>query len=93
MKFSLEAFSRLDLPNFSINIWEYNDEKHKNSSICRQYEKWCIEAAKRKWQDIYMDFDYVIENIKKKYKKFFNFRKFPSANGENICRLVQKFRS
>ena len=92
MKFSLEAFSPLDLPEFSINIWEYHDEKYKNCSICRQYQKWCIEAGECKWKDIYMDFDYVIENIRIENKKLFSFGKFPSANRENICRLIWKFR-
>ena len=83
LKFLLEAFSRLDLPNLSINIWEYNDEKHKNSSICKQYEKWCIEAGECKWKDIYMDFDYIIENMKKKNIK-------NSSIFVNFLQLIEK---
>ena len=46
LKFSSVTFSRLDLPNFLINIWEYNDERHKNCPICKQYKEWCIQVVK-----------------------------------------------
>ena len=39
MKLSLANFEFQDLPNLLINIWEYNDETHKNCSVCKQYDE------------------------------------------------------
>ena len=49
MKLSLANFEFLDLPNLLINIWEYNDETHKNCPVCKQYEEWSIKVAKTQW--------------------------------------------
>ena len=46
---SQKKFEHLDIPNLLINIWSYNDESHRNCSVCKQYERWCIEVAKKKW--------------------------------------------
>ena len=43
MKFS--DFQELDLPDLLINIWSYSDVNY-NSSILKQYKKWCIRIAK-----------------------------------------------
>ena len=58
MKLSLTNFEFLDLPNLLINIWEYNNETHKNCPVCKQYKEWCIKVAKPQWQNDYMDFDF-----------------------------------
>ena len=44
---SKQNFEYLDIPNLLINIWSYNDEFHQNCSVCKQYERWCIEVAKK----------------------------------------------
>ena len=67
-------FLHLDLPNLLINIWEYTDKT--NDPILIQYEKWCIEVAKQKWQPQFKKFDYVIGNLKERNKKFYDFDKF-----------------
>ena len=46
LKFSLNSFRRLDLPNLLLNIWDYSDFEHRNCSICKQYKNWGIPAAK-----------------------------------------------
>ena len=46
LKFSLNSFRQLDLPNLLINVWDYGDKP--NCPICKQYQKWCISAAKEK---------------------------------------------
>ena len=46
MKLSKANFDLLDLQNLLINIWNCNDQTHANYPICKQYEKWCIEAVK-----------------------------------------------
>ena len=44
---SKQNSERLDIPNLLINIWSYNDEFHRNCLVCKQYERWCIEVAKK----------------------------------------------
>ena len=65
IKFSKRDFQLLDLPNLLINIWEYNEPGCKNQCpVCIRYEKWCIEAVQEKWKAEYLDFKYVIENLR-----------------------------
>ena len=85
LKLSKSNFQRLQISDLLINIWDYNHKSHLNCSICIQYEKWCLEVAKSKWQSEFLDFDYVISNIKQQSKQFFNFGKVSSAN-KNIYR-------
>ena len=92
MKLSKPNFELLDLPNLLINIWDYNDQMHANFPLCKQYEKWCTEVAKRHWQSGFFDFDYVISNIRQQNKKVFNFDKISSADRSMIYRLIWKNR-
>ena len=79
----------LDLPNLLINIWSYTDYLH--DPIVKQYEKWCAVAAKLKWRYHYLDFDYVISNLKRKKKKFYDFGKISSADRNVIYRIIHKW--
>ena len=45
---SKQNFEHLDIPNLLINIWSYNDDSHRNCSVCKQHGRWCIEVAKKK---------------------------------------------
>ena len=47
-----------------------------------------MEIAKQKWQPHYLDFHYVIQNLKKQNKKFYNFGKISSAERNDIYRLI-----
>ena len=80
MKFSKSDFVELDLPNFLINVWSYVD--YLNNPIVNQYEKWCVELAKERWQPQFLDFDYVIQKLKEKRKKFTIFVEFPQRKEE-----------
>ena len=88
MKFSKNGFLDLDLPNLLINIWSYADYLH--DPIVKQYEKWCVEAVKINWRSHYLDFDYVISNLKRKKKKFYDFANISSADRNVIYRLIHK---
>ena len=44
LKNSLNSFRRLDLLNLLITIWPY--AYRPDDPICKQYQKWCIIAAK-----------------------------------------------
>ena len=88
MKFSKSDFAELDLPNLLINVWSYAD--YMNDSVINQYQKWCVELAKERWQPQYLDFEYVIKNLKEKNKNFYNFGRVCSADREVIFRIINK---
>ena len=48
LKFSLNSFRPLDLPNLLTNVWDYADKP--NCVICKQWQKWRITAAKEQWK-------------------------------------------
>ena len=78
----------MDLPFLLINIWEYANKP--NDPILIQYQKWCIEIVKQKWQPHYLDFD-VIQNLKKQNKKFYNFGNISSADRNVFCGLIYRW--
>ena len=88
MKFSKSDFAELDLPNLLINVWSYAD--YMNDCVINQYQKWCVELAKERWQPQYLDFEYVIKNLKEKNKNFYNFGRVCSADREVIFRIINK---
>ena len=93
LRLSKENFEHLDIPNLLTNIWEYNDESHNNHtdcSICKQYEQWCIEVAKSKWQDEFKSFAFVIAQIRTQNKKVFDFGKVSSADRNMIYYRIWK---
>ena len=93
LKLSIANFERLDKLNLLINIWKYNDESHDNHtdcSICKQYEQWCIEVAKSKWQDEFKSFAFVIAQIRTQNKAFFDFGKVSSADRNMIYHRIWK---
>ena len=47
LKFLLDSFRQIDLPNFLINIWDYADKKHSDCSVCKQYSEWFVMVAKK----------------------------------------------
>ena len=83
-----ENFEHLDIPDLLISIWEYNDEKRVNCDIYRQYEKWCIEVARSKWQPEFKSFAFVISQILIQNKKFFNFGNICSADKNCIYQAI-----
>ena len=48
LKFSLNDFKELDLPDLLINISCYSEGEAENSLICKQYKEYCIIAARKK---------------------------------------------
>ena len=92
LKFSKRDFQLLDVSNLLINIWEYNERGRKNQClVCIQYEKWCIEVAQEKWKAIYLDFEYVIKNLQKQNKSFYNFGKISSQDRDAIYNIIHKW--
>ena len=88
LKFSLNSFRQLDLPNLLINIWDYADKP--NCPICKQYQKWCITAANEQWEKDIIDFDFVINTLKKQNKHWFDFGKISSENRNQIYVVISK---
>ena len=86
LKFSRQRFPEIEFPDLLLNVWCYADQR--NDPICVQYQQWCVEVAKEGWSSQYLDFDYVIENLRKQSKKFYNFDKIFSADKIIIYRLI-----
>ena len=89
MKFSKSDFAELDLPNLLINVWSYAD--YMNDPIVNQYQKWCVELAKERWLPQFLDFEYVIKNLKEKNENFYNFGRISSADRKVIYRIIHKW--
>ena len=91
LKFLLNSFRELGWPDLLINIWEYADPIHDpNCTICLTYMKYCITATKEEWGEFYLDFDFVVDNLKKHSKNWVDFGKFSSASKNNIYLHVAK---
>ena len=93
LEFSKKTFSQLDLPNLLINIWDY---AFCHCSICSQYQKWCTQVAKEKWQPDFVDFGYVITNIKRQNKSFIILEfsiSISSADRNKIYVIIGKYRT
>ena len=88
LKFSLNSFRQLDLPNLLINICDYADKQ--DDPICKQYQKWCITAAKEQWQDTFIDFDFVITALKKQNRNRNDFGKISSDERNKIYLIISK---
>ena len=88
MKFSKSDFLNLDLPDLLLNIWCYAD--YLNDQIINRYCKWYVEAAEEQWQPGFFDFQYAIQDLKNKNKKFYNFGRICFADKNVIYRLITK---
>ena len=86
----VDSVGNLDIPDLLINIWEYNDDDHKNCVIYDQYEKWCVEIARSKWQPYFKAFSFVIAQIQIKNKNFFDFGNISSADKNYIYQVIWK---
>lgn len=90
LKLSKSNFQCLELPDLLINILRYNNKSKLNCLICIQYEKWCQEVAKSKWQPEFLDFKYDISNIRQQNKQLFHFGKVSTADKNIIYRKIWK---
>ena len=88
MKFSKKDFQELEIPDLLLNIWCYAEYLH--DPIFRQYSQWSVKAAEEQWRSTFLDFDYVINNLKNRNKKFYNFSNIYSADKNVIYRLITK---
>ena len=93
LKFSLDSFHELDLPELLINVWCYADyinNKDETCNICETYMEYCVIAAKEKWSEFYIDFDFVINNLKKHNANWVDFTKFSTQTKNNIYLHIAK---
>ena len=88
MKFSKSDFAELDFPDLFIKVWSYAG--YMNDPIVNHCQKWCFELAKERWLPQFLDFEYVIKNLKEKNKIFYNFGRICSADRKVIYRIIHK---
>ena len=89
MKFSKNDFENLDLPDLLINIWDYSE--YLTDPVLNQQCQWCVEVAKERWQPSFKNFQFVINNLRKRSKKFYDFGKISSTDKNIIYRLITDF--
>ena len=47
-------------------IWNFNTHTDKHNCIdCIVREQWCIEQAKKEWEESFIDFESAIDRIRK----------------------------
>ena len=66
----------------------YSDYPDNPIFVC--YQQWYGKNAFGKWIPQYLDFNYVIDNLKKQNKKFYNFGRISSQDKNIIYRLIWK---
>ena len=59
--------------------------------MCNQYQKYCIQAAKEQWLSSFIDLDFVIQNLKRQNKRFFDFGKISSQDRNSIYVVISKY--
>ena len=92
MKFSLSTFRRFDFPNLLIDVWSYSEGCNtKNCLICPQYLESSIQAAKEKWSPDFKDCNYIIDNLKKRNKNWFDVSKLPPETKDKLCDVICKW--
>ena len=50
-----------------------------------------MEAAQEKWKPQYLNFEYVIKNLRQQNKQFYNFGRISPADRNMIYRLIYKW--
>ena len=91
LKFSLDTFRQHDLPNLLINIWDYAYHiKEKGCNGFQTYLGWCTIAAREKWSDQLIAFDFVIDNLQKQNRNWVNFDPFSAATRNQIYMYLLK---
>ena len=78
LKFKFEDFEELDVPDFMINFWCYS-ENNENCPILKQYNDWSITALKKKLIKEYIDFDFVVEKLSQRDKKWVDVSRISSG--------------
>ena len=89
MKISKNDFLEFDFPYLLINIWSYSE--YLTDPVLNQYCQWCVEVAKERWQPSFKNFQFVINNLRKRNRKFYDFGKISSADKNMIYRLITDF--
>ena len=95
LKFLLETFQQQDLPDLLISIWSYADHilnRDDGCKICETYQNYCVTAAKEKWSNCYIDFEFAINNLKKRNRHWVNFDNFSPATKNEIYMHILKQR-
>ena len=87
MVLSKSEFAELDLPDFLLNIWDYSDNVVRDPVVSLYCES-CVELARQRWCLSYKHLQFVINNLRKRNKQFYNFGKISSADKNIIYRLI-----
>ena len=94
LKFTLDHFRHHDIPNPLITIYDYAYHiKEKGRNICQTYQGWCILAAREKWTDKLIDFNFVIDNLTTQNRNWVDFGRFSTQTKDQIYMYILKERT
>ena len=90
LRFNYEDFDEMDIPNLMVNIWHYSDmHQEKYCVICSTYRNCCVTALKKTWKDRYINFDFVVEKLCQRDKKWEDVSKITVENMSKFYRLIE----
>lgn len=58
--------------------------------VCKVYLEFCINAAEKKWSDKYINFDFVVHNLKDRNRCFADFGKISTEKKDMIYQIIAK---
>ena len=92
-KVTLGDIEELNAPQLIMNIALYNENTShlEICDICRKYSDLSIEALKKKWQEDWGDFDYLVKKLKKNDKQYINTSRYSSENMHQIIDFIKKY--
>ena len=90
LKFKYEDFLQEDICNLMINIWSYSDEHGTGCNICTHYKKMNIDALRKKWSNDYIDFNFVINKLKKRDTEWYDLNRVSTADRFCLMPLIKK---
>ena len=82
LKFTLDTFRELCVPDLIINIWSYNSKPvHQPACMaCKTYCDYCMQALREKWEADWGDFEFTVDKFKKCNKSFIGIGQYSCAN-------------
>lgn len=89
---NITHFEEMESADLMINIWSCNGNKEhlKYCDVCEKYERLSIEVLKKRWEEQWGNFEYVISKLKENDKEFVDLSKYSSETMHEIIDVWKK---
>ena len=86
---STSNFEKLDAADLIINLW---DDGHKGSChTCKKFSHMSVQDLKKKWNEDWGDFDYLVKKLLEGDEQFFDPDKSSSKTKQQIMDFVMRY--